>query len=159
MINIQIEGGDGVVRGLRNMITESTRGADLMLTRAATDVQNKMKGEAPYRTGALSKSITVKIPSRFVRVIEPMARNIRPGNPYALPVATGSRPGYIPNVFSISQYFGVNMKVAWAIAKSIKDKGTPSHPYLSRTFSWAQRQIDRHLGNFASQMRVAWQRG
>lgn len=151
-IKVHVTGQDNVIGGLRAMINEIPRASQTFLDRAAADTRDRMSNEAPYRTGALSKNIDISVPSRFVRHIEPIARNIRPGNKYALPVETGSNPRGIPNVFSISTYFGVDMKVAFAIAKSIQDRGTPANPFVGRTYNWVRTQIDSNIVPFVRRL-------
>jgi len=134
------------------LVARGPNEARIMLDRLATETKGRMRGEAPYKTGALSKSITVTVPDTFTRVIEPMATNARPGNPYGKPVETGSRPGYMPNVFSISQYFGVDMKIAFAIAKSIQQRGTPANPFVSRTYNWIESAVSSHAFSFLNNL-------
>jgi len=120
-----------------------------MLDRAAAEAKGRMSEEAPKGKGRLASNITITSPSELVRVIEPTARNIRPGNKYAHPIEMGwGTVGAFPNVFSISQYYGVDMKLAFAIAAGIARKTYRPNPFVKRTYDWAQNQIMKHAGSF-----------
>ena len=160
MITIRIDGANRVINGLNNLLKDIPNASrDILLDQTAKQVQQTMKQEAPYRTGALSGSVTIQSPNNFTRVIEPTSRNFSPGNKYALPVETGSGPGYFPNVYSIARYYAVDMKVAWAIALSIKKSGTPANPFVQRTFNWVRGQINRQLEPFTSRLVTQYVKG
>ena len=158
-MRVIIQGIENVTRGLNNMANEIPRATQVMLDRASMDVKTKMAQESPKNTGALARSVTVSTPNQWIRWIEPLARNFMPGNRYALPVEEGSSAGSVPNVMSIAQYFGVDKKVAWAIALSISKKGTPSNPFVLRTFSWVRGMIQRQIQPFISQITVQFAKG
>jgi len=159
MISIRIEGDKQVVSGLNNMAKGIVEDAGMALDRAAYDTQLQMKHEAPYKSGVLAGSVSVEAPSASTRIIEPIARNFAPGNKYARPVEEGSGSGYMPNVHSIARYFGVDLKVAWAIALKIKESGTPANPFVTRTFNWIKSRIDSHLYSLLNKMTARYMAG
>src|SRR3990167_1156413 len=90
-MRIIIQGVENVTRGLNSMANEIPIAAQrTILDRAAEDARVRMSQEAPKgRSGNLAKNITVTPVGQFTRVIEPTARNILPGNKYALPIEEG----------------------------------------------------------------------
>ena len=89
-----------------------------------------------------------------MREIEPVATNIEPGNKYAVHIEHGTGPelNKVPNVESIRQYYGVDEKIAWAIALSIRERGTPANPFVSKTFTWVLSKIDNWSSVFGDKI-------
>ena len=150
MINIKIDGVEGVKRGLSGMANSVPQQAGIMLDRAAQQTRERMSDEAPKgRTGRLSSNITIRSLGQYVREIKPEAKNLS-GGTYALPVESGHGPGYIPNVGNIGKYYAVSPKVAWAIALSIQRQGVRANPFVTRTLGWVRGQIEKNIPPFIS---------
>ena len=161
MVQYKIE-ADGVIKGLMNMQQAIDPETELALNTAASFAQIKMSQEAPIATGRLRESIKIKS-SKFRREIEPTAQNLG-GHKYGLFVEKGTGPAggnapYVPNVFSIMQHYGVSKKIAWAIAMSIKQKGTPVNPFVERAFDWVEPRLKTILGDLAKRITMWYERG
>ena len=142
-IEIEVEGLKEVVGACECMVANSGQNVSDVLDRAAKDVQDRMKREAPDRKGVLKESISVEKVAKLIREIEPLARNVAgKGKKYAYYVEHGSDPGYWPNIESLLMYTGNNKEAAWAFAHSIHNKGTRANPFVSRTFDWAKTQTN-----------------
>lgn len=154
MWNIRVQGLEEFTRKMNNMSTTIPNRASIMLDRASRDTQAKMRSEAPVGKGGLANSIVVTAPTKFMRVITPMVLN-RSGRSYASAVETGTRRyGTLPNLSNLAAYYGLALyannggrlnPVVIAIAKRIKERGTPANPFVKRTFVWIQSQITKHI--------------
>lgn len=159
MFTIHIEGVKNIVDGLRNMSKGINPDAQTWLDESAQKTKQQMQIEAPKNTAALALSVTVTVPNWFTRTIEPMAKNILPGDKYALPVETGSGPGYIPNPYSIAQYYGVSERIGWAIAMSIKQKGTPARFFVSATKHWVDTMLESQVQSLLTKIIARYEAG
>ena len=159
MINVRIDGDKEVISGLNNMVKE-LQTPESMLDKVAYETQIQMKSESPYKTGALLGSIKIDSPNTFTRIIEPVSRNFAPGNKYALPIETGwGTVGVFPNVNSISIYYGVDMKLAFAIAAGIASKTYPANPFVERTYNWLMTRIDSHIYPYLEKITARYMAG
>ena len=76
---------------------------------------------------------------------------------FALFVEKGSGPAaghgqYTPNVFNIQRYYGVDLNVAWAIAKTIKERGNQADPFVKRTFDYMRSNLSRFAKGLADRI-------
>lgn len=137
----------GVVDGLQKLQVGIRNELETTLDKLALAGQTRMKDEAPKMTGILSSEIEVRRQPMH-REIEPVGKNLS-GQKYATFVEMGTGPGYTPNVFNIEMYFGVSRSMAWAIAKKIKESGTPANPFVERTYDWLTANLENFAGELA----------
>ena len=159
MINIRFTGVNEIINGLKGTAQEASR-PEMMLDMAARDTQAKMSQEAPRGlTGLLSSEIMGLSPNQFTRIIEPTAKNVRPGNRYSLPIETGwGAGGKMPNVESVAAYYGAtgNKKLAFAIAAGIASKNYAPNPFVMRTYEWVWGQINNLVEPFMAKMQARY---
>lgn len=162
MLNIIFE-GDWKMNGLRNIIQDISPEETKLLDDLAKDTRMKMSQEAPKGLyGLLASEIDISSPTQNQRVIEPTARNVKPGNRYALPIEKGwGTTGAFPNVESVAAYFGAtgNMKLAFAIAAGIAKKTYKPNPFVARTFSWVQSRINSMANTFLGRITARYVAG
>jgi len=154
MISIRLDGDKKTKNKLNAVISGLSKTVMETLDKVAYDTQAHMKSEAPYHTGALARSITVTSLSTFSRMIEPKATNFGPNkNKYANPIESGwGTIGAFPNVTSISLYYGVDMKMAFAIAAGIASKTYPANPFVKRTYEWLKSKLDDYSSQCATKI-------
>jgi len=155
MISIRIDGAKEIINGLQSMAKNTDKSLSFGLDDAAKEVKEKMSNEAPKGLSRrLSDEIDIESAGSLIRIIEPVATNFAPGTQYASNIEDGSNKGYIPNVYSISEYYGVDMKMAWAIALSTKERGTPANPFVERTYEWALDQSNKWTNEIGDKLLV-----
>jgi hypothetical protein len=149
MINVKVNGVEGVVGGLESMAGGVPMEIQIFLDRAAQQVSERLNEEAPKgQTQQLSRNIEITAPNEFTRMIEPVALNLS-GGKYALPVETGSKnyPSK-PPYQNIAAYYGISPSLAFAIAASIQKKGTPQNDFVTRAYGWVQGMIGDETAPF-----------
>ena len=161
-MTIKVE-AEKVLRGLNNIFTSAPSDMERVLDEMASDTSVKMKSETPKgRTRMLSDKVEIE-KKKLYRKIESLAPNFS-GQKYAYHVEKGSGPAaghgqYIPNVYNIQRYYGVDLSVAWAIAKSIQTKGNEPDPFVSRTFDYMKTKLDNYAKEFGGRIAMRFMTG
>ena len=137
------------VNALSNLAIGMKSEPERILDKIADNTREKMRSEAPEFTGYLKSDISITTETNK-RTIEPVATNLS-GKKYGQYVEAGTGPAvghsqYMPNVENIVKYFGVDKKLAWAMALKIKEKGTKANDFVQRTFDWLQARMSTFAG-------------
>lgn len=115
---------------------ETRKFITLALKNSAIIVHHKESKEAPRgATGKLARSIR-EIVTELAAIIGP-----DPSVKYAIYVEKGTKP-HMPPVDAISAWAekkGIN---PWALAISIKNKGTSSNPFVKRTYEGTKKEVE-----------------
>jgi len=155
MMTIKVE-ADKVITGLINMQRNVNPDLEDALDKVASATSVKMSSEAP-KGKSLNLSSNVQIRSSTLkREIEPIAKNLS-GDKFAMYIEKGSGPAaghaqYTPNVFNIQRYYGVDLNIAWAIAKTIKERGNEADPFVQRTFDYMRNNLSRFAKGLAGRI-------
>lgn len=106
------------------------------LTNSVIEVQKNTRDLAPHFTGGLQRSIQVEesYPSAKVKV----------NSPYGLYVEEGTNP-HMPPVAALQRWADSKGINAWALAMSIKKKGTKAHPFFKPGIEKSQEYINQQL--------------
>lgn len=152
MIQMQII-DKGVISGLSSLLSGMKLEPERILDKIADNTREKMRQEAPEFTGLLRSDIHIAVETNK-RIIEPVATNLS-GKKYAQYVEAGTGPAaghsqYMPNAENLALYFGASKSLAWAIALSIKEKGTKANDFVNRTYTWLQARMSGFAGELAN---------
>ena len=157
MVTVKVD-ADKAIKGMNNLIKNIRPDIEQTLDHLASATSGKMKSEAPKGLSrGLSNKVNV-VSRQMYREIEPVAPNLS-GKKYAYYIEKGTGPGYTPNVWNIQKYYGVDVGTAWAIAKSIKDKGTRADPFVERTFDYMLNKLPYYAGDFLNKISTAFMEG
>lgn len=135
MMSVKIEGTEVIINGINKMAASVLVEEKTVLTMAASETASLMKGNIDSRSGSLANSIDYKLDG-LTAYIGPNDGRFG-GRPVGRAVELGRSPGGgFPNWFDIAARYGVSTPVAFAMAKSIQQKGTqPGLRFIAKTFS------------------------
>lgn len=106
---------------------------NLALKNAAGIVQRREYKEAPNGvTGGLTKSVR--------QIVTEVAAMIGPTAKYAVFIEKGTKP-HMPPIDAITPWAEAKGINPWALAMSIKKKGTVANPFVKRTFTATKTDV------------------
>ena len=107
-----------------------------MLTNSVTEIQKRAREKAPHFTGALQRSIQAEegFPTAKVKV----------NSPYGAAMEYGTSP-HMPPVDALTRWANSKGIDPWALAFTIKAKGTKKHPYFQPAIDESKPYINEQL--------------
>jgi hypothetical protein len=144
---------ENVTQTMDSIKSAITPEAENMLDRIAATAESQLMSRAPKgRSGNLFRNITIGR-SRLTRVIEPTAQNPS-GGKYALPVETGWGPSF-PNVDNIGLYYGVDKRLAFAIAAGIAKVKHAPQEFVKPTLEYLFNTLNTYISEFSSKIMIS----
>ena len=132
---IQIEGLDKLEKKLKN-IKEVREQMGRAMFLATNTMKNKARSIVPVDTGALRRSIRNEVSYRG-NIVEGI---IGPTEPYGADVEFGTHP-HLVSAKILEKWARKRGLNPWAVASSIKRKGTKKHPYMEPTFEQTRDKV------------------
>ena len=106
------------------------------LTNSVTEIQKKAREKAPHFTGALQRSI-------LAEEGYPVAK-VKVNSPYGAAMEYGTKP-HMPPVDALTRWANDKGINPWALAFTIKAKGTKAHPYFKPAIDESKPYINAQL--------------
>ena len=158
MIGLRLENGETVKANFDKAVSLVIPTATKTLDDLAWIARSRMMVEAPKHRGNLATHIEISNPAPNIRVIEPAARN-RSGRKYASAVETGTKTyASLPNLANLAEDYGLSLfvnnqlnPIVVAMARTIKERGTPANPFVARTLAWVTGYIKQNKGLFVDE--------
>lgn len=137
MIEVKVEGLNRLIRLAEQFPQIAEPHINTAITRSLTRIWGAEKREAPFGVAGQLRDNWVITTARFQGTL---ASNM----PYALFVEKGTGP-HMPPIDAITPWAKKKGLNPWAVAMSIKKKGTKANPFLSRAIDDAQSGIEQEF--------------